>query len=173
VNIQEVLKLHKEYLETNGVKGTKANLRGANLSWANLRGANLRGANLRGANLSWAGLSWANLRGADLSWADLSWTDLRGADLSGTDLREADLRWADLRGADLQYGNFHRWQYYATSETLRIGCEVHTWAEWKKGGKAIAIKHGCADEFKAFRPVLDATRKNLQARFPVKKEVQS
>lgn len=154
MNIQEVLKLHKEYLESNGAKGTKADLREADLRWADLR--------------------WANLSEADLSEANLRWADLREADLRGADLRGADLRWADLRGAnlreaDLQVGNFHRWQYFATSETLRIGCEVHDWAKWKKSGVAIAKMHNCSAEFKAFRPVLDATRKNLQARFPKKK----
>ena len=113
MDIQAILALHKEYLETNRAKGARAELRGANLS---------------GANLSWANLS----------------------------------------GANLQIGNFHRWHYTATSRDLRIGCQLHTWADWKAKGAAIAKEYDCAAEFKAFWPVLDATRKNLQKRFPTK-----
>ena len=46
-NIELVLEKHKEWLETNGRSGEKADLRGAYL-----RGADLRGADLRGADLS-------------------------------------------------------------------------------------------------------------------------
>ncbi len=66
MNIQEVLALHKEYLESNGSKGSRANLSGADLSGADLSGANLSGANLSRANLSGADLSGADLSGANL-----------------------------------------------------------------------------------------------------------
>ena len=51
--LDEILKLHKLWLEDNG-KGARANLR-----WANLSSANLSSANLSSANLSWANLSSA------------------------------------------------------------------------------------------------------------------
>ena len=89
--------------------------------------------------------------------------DGKKANLSG-----ANLSWANLSGANLQIGNFHRWHYTATSRDLRIGCQLHTWADWKAKGAAIAKEYDCAAEFKAFWPVLDATRKNLQKRFPTK-----
>lgn len=39
--LDEILSLHKEWLETFGKKGAKANLRGADLSGADLEGADL------------------------------------------------------------------------------------------------------------------------------------
>ena len=50
MNIQEVLKEHREWLNDNS-KGEKADLRNANLRNANLRNANLRNADLQNANL--------------------------------------------------------------------------------------------------------------------------
>ena len=97
--LDEILSLHKEWLETFGKKGAKANLRDANLRGANLRGADLSGANLSGANLSYADLRDANLRGANLRDANLRGADLRGANLEG----------ADLEGADLDFSAFPLW----------------------------------------------------------------
>ena len=62
--LDEILSLHKEWLETFGKKGAKANLRDADLRYADLRGANLSGA-----NLSYANLRDANLEGADLDFS--------------------------------------------------------------------------------------------------------
>ena len=62
--LDEILSLHKEWLETFGKKGAKANL----------RGADLEGADLSGANLSYADLRYANLRGANLEGADLDFS---------------------------------------------------------------------------------------------------
>ena len=52
--LDEILSLHKEWLETFGKKGAKANLRDANLRGADLRGANLEGADLEGADLDFS-----------------------------------------------------------------------------------------------------------------------
>ena len=113
--LDKILDEHKEWLRTNGKKGTRANLRSANLSSADLssadlssadlRYANLRSANLRYADLSSADLRYANLRSADLRSADLRSADLSSADLSSADLRYANLRSADLRSADLSSAN--------------------------------------------------------------------
>jgi hypothetical protein len=88
MNIQEVLKNHKIWVETG--RGERANL---------------HGANLHGANLCGADLCWANLRGVDLCGADLREADLRWADLNGADLREANLHRADLCGANLDFSS--------------------------------------------------------------------
>ena len=101
--LDEILSLHKEWLETFGKKGAKANLRGADLECANLRYANLRGADLEGADLSGANLSYADLSGANLSYADLS-----GANLSYADLRYANLSYANLSYANLSYANLSK-----------------------------------------------------------------
>ena len=79
--LKQVLDQHKLWLETNGVQGQYANLRGANLEGANLSGADLYGANLTGAdlrhvNLYYADLRYANLTGADLRYANLTNTIL-------------------------------------------------------------------------------------------------
>ena len=93
MNIQEVLKLHKQWLNQEEC-GCRAILYGADLRNTNLRNADLRGADLRNADLC-----NADLRGADLGGADLSGADLRDADLRGADLRNADLRNANLSNA--------------------------------------------------------------------------
>ena len=94
MNIENILKQHKAWLEGNG--GEMANLSGADLRCAKLRGANLNGADLRCADLS-----HANLRCADLSHANL-----RGANLCRADLRRANLNGADLYGANLNSSCF-------------------------------------------------------------------
>ena len=87
MNIENILKQHKAWLEGDG--GEMANLYGANLSHANLRGANLRCADLRRADLL----------GADLRCADLSHAKLRGANLNGADLYGAALNSSCFIGA--------------------------------------------------------------------------
>ena len=82
---------------------------------ASLRGADLRGANLRGANL----------RGADLGDADL-----RGADLRGADLGDANLGGETLKIAPLQILG-HTYDVLITPLRIKIGCEWHTWQEWR------------------------------------------
>lgn len=59
LNIQEVLKEHKTWLETGGKEGSRANLARANLDGASLDGANLYRANLDGANLYGASLDFS------------------------------------------------------------------------------------------------------------------
>ena len=114
MNIQEVLRLHKQWLaQEEG--GCYANLRNANLRNANLRNAilcnadlsnaDLRDANLRNANLCDADLSNADLRNANLCNANLRNANLRNANLYDTDLGNADLRDANLRNANLRNAN--------------------------------------------------------------------
>ncbi|HEY2764526.1 MAG TPA: pentapeptide repeat-containing protein [Pseudonocardiaceae bacterium] len=67
-----------------GIRGRKADRRGADLVGADLKGADLRGVDFRGAYLI-----GADLRGADLRLADLIGADCRAADLSGADLTES------------------------------------------------------------------------------------
>ena len=93
----EVLDKHKQWLDSDGELGERADLRGAYLMGTNLTGSNLAGAYLTGSNLT-----CADLRGADLKGADLEGADLTGAILIGANLIRADLRGADLTGADLE-----------------------------------------------------------------------
>ena len=59
--LKDTLAKHKEWLDSKGKRGIKANLSGANLYYANLFNANLFNANLSNANLSNADLYYANL----------------------------------------------------------------------------------------------------------------
>ena len=107
--LDKIIGNHKLWLQTNGEKGERADLRYANLRYANLSSADLRYANLRYANLSSADLRYANLRYANLSYANLRYANLSYANLSSADLRYADLRYADLSSADLDYSAFPLW----------------------------------------------------------------
>ena len=64
--LKQILKEHKKWLESDGKKGEKANLREAKLQRAKLGSANLREANLQGAYLWRAKLQKANFRETDL-----------------------------------------------------------------------------------------------------------
>ena len=74
-DFNKILKDHKLWLDSDGEKGTRANLSRANLSEAYLSEANLSGANLSRADLSGATLSEAYLSGAkfDVNFRDVSW----------------------------------------------------------------------------------------------------
>ena len=100
-DLNSILELHKEWINTNEQSGLRANLSNANLSGANLSNANLSNADLSYAYLSGADLSYAYLSGANLIGADLSRVDLSGANLSGANLSNAYLLGANLIGADL------------------------------------------------------------------------
>ena len=144
MNLNKILEEHKLWIVSNGVKGSKADLRGADL-----RGADLRGADLRGANLSGANLSGADLRGVDLSRADLFKANLSGANLSGVYLRGADLSGANLSGAYLRGANlsgahlnsikgkkiicfqFNKDFAYSCDGNIKIGCIELSIKEWE------------------------------------------
>ena len=89
--ISEVLASHKEWLDSDGSRGERAELQNSVMQQANLYGANLERADLSGARLSVADLMRANLRGANLRGADLWMSDMKDAILDGTDLRGANL----------------------------------------------------------------------------------
>jgi len=91
--LKKVIAAHKEWVESEGKEGKRADLSRTDLSKANLIGAVLRGADLKKANLQGAHLWKANLREANLEKADL-----REAILHKANLQEANLRGADLRG---------------------------------------------------------------------------
>ena len=102
--LKKILYYHKLWVESEGIEGKKANLRGAalhgfHLRYVNLKGANLEGANLCNTNLRGANLKGANLEDSNLSEAYLVCADLEGANLVGADLSEANLHNAFLEGA--------------------------------------------------------------------------
>jgi uncharacterized protein YjbI with pentapeptide repeats len=95
IELAEVLDQHRQWIETGGESGARADLSGVNLSKADLTGVNLQGAHMHRTNLTSADLSMANLRGASLVQADM-----RDTNLLGTELRGANLMGANLYGAE-------------------------------------------------------------------------
>ena len=106
--LEEALGNHKEWLDSRGAAGTKANLREAKLEGTELISANLRYADLQDANLKAADLLLADLRDACLVRANLQDSCLVGANLEGANLEGASLESAmglvprQLAGANLR-----------------------------------------------------------------------
>ena len=132
--LQEIVDSHKKWLDSNK-DGRRAILTGADLTGADLSRADLYGAILTGAILT-----GANLYGADLSRADLYGANLSGANLSGANLSRANLSRADLNGASYGDGvpmttpplqlNGLRWPVLILDTHMKIGCELHSLADW-------------------------------------------
>src|SRR5881296_3659595 len=95
IDLAEILDQHKQWVESGGESGIKADLCGVNLAKADLTGVNLQGAHLHRTNLVGADLSMANLRGASLVRSNL-----QNANLLGTELRGANLMGANLYGSE-------------------------------------------------------------------------
>src|SRR5579872_5454476 len=98
--LEEVLAEHRQWIDTHGREGARADL-----SSRDLRQAALQGALLSGAALTSTVLTGADLRNADLQRAVLSGADLRGADLTGANLQDAEMAGANLQDADLADAN--------------------------------------------------------------------
>ena len=117
--LNEVLRLHKQWLESNGNKGKRADMRGADLQNADLQNADLQNADMRGADLQNADLQNADMKDADMQRANLQGADMRGADMRGADMhraymkdadmQRANLQGADIRGADVDYSVWPLW----------------------------------------------------------------
>jgi len=95
IDLAEILDQHKQWVESGGESGARADLTGVNLAKADLTGVNLQAAVLHRVILTGADLSMANLRGASLVRANLQNTNLLG-----TELRGANLMGANVYGAD-------------------------------------------------------------------------
>jgi hypothetical protein len=142
----------KDCLEKNrtasldGASLNRASLDGASLDGASLDGASLDGASLNGASLDGASLDGASLNGASLHWASLDRASLDGASLDGASLDGASLNGAS--GITLPIitisGSMHTVCYY--NGKIRIGCENHTVAKWKKDYKKIGKANKYTDE---------------------------
>ncbi|HKV06181.1 MAG TPA: pentapeptide repeat-containing protein, partial [Candidatus Acidoferrales bacterium] len=90
----EKLASHREWVESHGATGQRADLSGAELEAADLISVNLRLADLHDANLRAADLLLADLRDACLVRADLEESCLVGANLEGANLEGASLETA-------------------------------------------------------------------------------
>lgn len=145
MDINQVIKQHALWLETDGEKGSRASLIGANLTGADLNGANLTranltraslyGANLTRANLTRASLIGASLIGASLTGANLAGASLAYANLNGASLDDANLNGANLNGASGNLNNLKSvfceiYPVTYTAEVMQIGCQRHKIEDW-------------------------------------------
>ena len=106
--LEEALGAHREWVESQGVAGKKADLSRAGLEGTELIGVNLRYADLGDANLTASDLLLADLRDACLVRTNLQEACLVGANLEGANLEGASLESAmglvprQLAGANLR-----------------------------------------------------------------------
>lgn len=105
---EEKLASHKEWVDSHGRTGNKADFAGADLEGTELIGVNFRFADFHDANLKAADLLLADLRDACLVRADLQDACLVGANLEGANLEDASLETAmgllprQIAGANLR-----------------------------------------------------------------------
>jgi uncharacterized protein YjbI with pentapeptide repeats len=105
---EEQLAMHREWLDSQGVSGKKADFAGGDLEGRELIGVQLRYADLHDASLRAADLLLADLRDACLVRADLEDACLVGTNLEGANLEGATLETAmglvprQFAGADLR-----------------------------------------------------------------------
>jgi uncharacterized protein YjbI with pentapeptide repeats len=92
--LEEVLAAHREWVESKGARGKKADLANAQLDAIELINVNLRLADLHYANLKSTDLLLADLRDACMVRADLEEACLVGANLEGANLEGASLETA-------------------------------------------------------------------------------
>lgn len=91
---EEKLAMHREWIESQGTSGKKADFAGEELEGHELIGVHLRFADLHDANLRAADLLLADLRDSCLVRADLEDACLVGANLEGANLEGATLETA-------------------------------------------------------------------------------
>ena len=112
VELKQILKDHKKWLESDGKEGKKANfynadlknktLSGSEMKWANFYKARLQKANVIKSNLLQANFIEADMQKAELWDSNLKKADLRRANLQKTNLNHTNLKRSDLRRANLQ-----------------------------------------------------------------------
>src|SRR5438132_10834949 len=117
-SIDEVLQKHALWLQSNGIEGAKADLRGMSLEGAGLQqtevlvgrialnGVDLRQADFRTTKLRNVDFTGANLQDARFDQANLRWAILENADLRRANFTGANLQSVDFKGANLDQVNF-------------------------------------------------------------------
>src|SRR5207248_10175762 len=78
IDLAEILDQHKQWVESGGESGARADLTGVNLAKADLTGINLQGSILHRVNMAGADLSIAHLRKASFRSASLHPSDPMG-----------------------------------------------------------------------------------------------
>lgn len=90
--LEEVLAAHLLWLETDGEKGTRLNMRGVDLAGRNLDGYDFSGTDFRGARLDRASMKNVKLVAADLRLASMINANFTGSDLRGAFVSKGALR---------------------------------------------------------------------------------
>lgn len=119
--LNEILKDHEEWIETNGRMGKRADLHELDFSWADLHGLDLSWADLHGAYLCEADLRDTNFYNANLYGANIYRADIRGANFCGAYLRGAILPKGVYTAGGV--GSQQRYTYYdAVNDHVICGC---------------------------------------------------
>ena len=105
-NLDAVLASHKEWVDTNGISGSRADFHRADLKDKDLSHAKLKLAIFSGANLANVDFSHAWLDGAYFRGANIRYADLQYASLFHADMYKADLSHAKMTNANLEYVDF-------------------------------------------------------------------
>ena len=92
--------------------------------------ANLARANLARANLARANLARANLDGANLARANLARANLDGANLDGANLARAKFGDGVTAARGIRQVLGLRWPVTIFDNHMRIGCQLHSLADW-------------------------------------------
>jgi Pentapeptide repeats (8 copies) len=129
-DLEQILREHKQWIESEKKAGTQADLHDAKLDNArlvnvDLYASDMGGAKLNHAILSVANISHSNLGDADLSAADLDRAILSGTRLTGANLTGADLTDANLTGATLTSVNFTHTKLIGTDLTEATADEAN------------------------------------------------
>ena len=98
--LSEILTSHQKWLDSQGDRGSLADLRCTDLAKTDLSHIDLSYAQLQNASLSNANLSSSNFEKADLSGADLRCANLKEAVFSGASLKDAVLVDAEYLGLE-------------------------------------------------------------------------
>src|SRR6266568_1106145 len=127
IDLAEILDQHKQWVESGGESGVKADLCGVNLAKADLTGVNLQGAHLHRTNLAGADLSMAKLRGANLMGANAYGAEgLWFGRLGGTNLFDAvlpeSISAVDSSKAIADATKVARWFYFLTVGVSFVCC---------------------------------------------------
>lgn len=140
--------------DLSGALLTSAVLIGANLNDAMLRGAALNGAYLSDASFRCASMEYMKAIGANFVGADLSGAGMYHATVAGSDFRLAKLDWTDVRGVDFSnvagvfsfYAGRHAGVYVIGSNSVTIGCQTRTIADWLERGSLLGKKERYSQE---------------------------
>jgi uncharacterized protein YjbI with pentapeptide repeats len=146
-----------------GARLSGASFSGSNLSMANFSGAALRDVNfynakLAGANFADAALEYASLHSAYCRSADFSYAACNGVDFTDADMRNTVITGTTLANANLIVLTLPQWTVYVHSDSIRIGCQHHTHAEWDNFSEeqieVMAVR--ATDWWTIFKPVIMA-----------------